>query len=129
MDAGIVPMLVPPQPWVSVTEGGYLLTPGGWVVEEGAAGSMPMCSRVSECVSHACDLINPPVGRSPISVSSHVLQIAHTARIVRCQEDTYQHQLLMEQAENLGPVYDALDYVSGCPWKINSPVSIGPWSE
>ena len=29
MDAGIVPMLVPPRPWVSVTEGGYLLTPGG----------------------------------------------------------------------------------------------------
>lgn len=41
MDAGIVPMLVPPQPWVSVTEGGYLLTPGElwrelWGVRRGA---------------------------------------------------------------------------------------------
>ena len=57
-------------------------------------------------------------------VSSNILPLtAHTARIVRCQEDTYQHQLLMEKAENLGSVYDALNYVSSCPWKINSKVS------
>ena len=28
MEADIVPMVVPPRPWVSVTDGGYLLTPG-----------------------------------------------------------------------------------------------------
>lgn len=143
MDAGIVPMLVPPQPWVSVTEGGYLLTPGElwrelWGVRMGAhlkRFSLPRHLSCSVLVyaAHTCmhALVSPALHCPPLLptyVSSHMLIMfaAPTARIVRCQEDTYQHQLLMERAENLAPVYDALDYVSSCPWKINSRVSMRP---
>ena len=44
------------------------------------------------------------------------------ASFVRCYNDTYQHQLLVEQAENLNAIYDALNYLSSCPWKINTRV-------
>lgn len=30
MPALELPMVVPPRPWTSVTEGGYLISPGGW---------------------------------------------------------------------------------------------------
>ncbi|KAL5483992.1 hypothetical protein EMCRGX_G020417 [Ephydatia muelleri] len=42
--------------------------------------------------------------------------------IVRCYSDSYQHQLLLEQAENLGAVYDALNYVGSCPWRVNTKI-------
>ena len=44
------------------------------------------------------------------------------ASFVRCYNDTYQHQLLVEQAENLNAIYDALNYLSSCPWQINTRV-------
>ena len=44
--------------------------------------------------------------------------------IVRCYSDSYQHQLLLEQAENLGAVYDALNYVGSCPWRVNTKVCV-----
>ena len=49
--------------------------------------------------------------------------------IVRCYSDSYQHQLLLEQAENLGAVYDALNYVGSCPWRVNTKVCVGVHSE
>ena len=49
--------------------------------------------------------------------------------IVRCYSDSYQHQLLLEQAENLGAVYDALNYVGSCPWRVNTKVCVGVRSE
>ena len=44
--------------------------------------------------------------------------------IVRCPEDTYQHQLLLEQAENLNAVYDSLNYLGAFPWTVNGPVRV-----
>ena len=46
-----------------------------------------------------------------------------TGSIVRCYSDSYQHQLLLEQADNLGAVYDALNYVGSCPWRVNTKVT------
>ncbi|XP_064396312.1 DNA-directed RNA polymerase, mitochondrial-like isoform X2 [Halichondria panicea] len=42
--------------------------------------------------------------------------------IIRCPEDTYQHQLLLEQANNLNAVYDSLNYIGNCPWAVNGPI-------
>ncbi len=49
---------------------------------------------------------------------------ACTVSIIRCPEDTYQHQLLLEQADNLNAVYDSLNYIGMCPWAVNTTVSI-----
>ena len=43
------------------------------------------------------------------------------ASLVRCYSDTYQHQLSLESTD-LTPVLDALNYLGGCAWKINTKV-------
>ncbi len=55
--------------------------------------------------------------------TTHVCCVSSSVAIIRCPEDTYQHQLLLEQANNLNAVYDSLNYIGTCPWAVNGPVS------
>jgi hypothetical protein len=42
---------------------------------------------------------------------------------MRCNEDTFRHFALLANANHaLGEVYNALNYVSSCPWNINHKV-------
>lgn len=50
------------------------------------------------------------------------MNFVYIARIVRCSEDTYQHQLVAEKANSLQAIYDSLNYVASCPWIINRKV-------
>ena len=55
--------------------------------------------------------------------TTRVCCVSSSVAIIRCPEDTYQHQLLLEQANNLNAVYDSLNYIGTCPWAVNGPVS------
>ena len=58
---------------------------------------------------------------SPFSLSlTHSLT---PAPIARGYNGTYQHQLLLHEADNMKPVPDSLNYLSSCPWQINTRVS------
>lgn len=47
---------------------------------------------------------------------------------MRSKGHTHQQQVLLERADNnLYAVYDSLNYVSSCPWKINKKVSGMEW--
>jgi hypothetical protein len=42
------------------------------------------------------------------------------ASLMRCREDQYQHvQLLSRMQHSVGEVYDALNFVGSCPWRVN----------
>lgn len=47
--------------------------------------------------------------------------LATPATLIRCRHDQYQHlALLSKMQHSVGEVYDALNYLGACPWKINT---------
>ena len=45
------------------------------------------------------------------------------AQIARCASDSYQYHLLLHNSDNMKPVFDSLNYLSSCPWSVNTRVS------
>ena len=45
------------------------------------------------------------------------------ASLIRCDEDTHQHELLLEQSDSLHAVLDSLNSLGSFPWTINKRVS------
>lgn len=45
------------------------------------------------------------------------------ASLIRCDEDTYQHNLLLEQSDSLHAVFDSLNFLGSFPWTINKRVN------
>ena len=44
------------------------------------------------------------------------------ATIIRSKEEAYQHQLMLQRADNLHAVYDSLNYLSSSSWRVNKRV-------
>lgn len=43
---------------------------------------------------------------------------------MRSREDAYQHHMMLKKADNLHAIYDSLNYVSSCAWKVNKKVCV-----
>ena len=60
-------------------------------------------------------------------IESHEIFILNNsltaATLIRCDEDTHQHELLLEQADSLHAVLDSLNSLGTFPWTINKRVS------
>ena len=49
--------------------------------------------------------------------------VCTAASLIRCDEDTHQHELLLEQSDSLHAVLDSLNSLGSFPWTINKRVS------
>ncbi len=134
MSATLLPMLVPPQPWTSVTEGGYFVSP----CKYGRQYCVSMYTNFyththTYTCTHAHTLARththiPIPFDCPFCLSTNELTIRlytiHVASVVRCPPDTYQHHLLLKEADNLNAVLDALNFLGSAPWRVNTGVGI-----
>lgn len=57
------------------------------------------------------------------SMHISILIVSDAANLIRCDEDTHQHQLLLEQSNSLHAVLDSLNSLGSFPWTINKRVS------
>ena len=51
------------------------------------------------------------------------MSVCSPASLIRCDEDTHQHELLLEQSDSLHAVLDSLNSLGSFPWTINKRVS------
>lgn len=65
---------------------------------------------------------HPPLS-PPLSHLHYSLPL-YSVSIMRSAADVYQHHSLLLQAPNLNAVFDSLNVLGTCPWKINTKVCI-----
>lgn len=84
----------------------------------GGMGSMPRNYRVFRPTELPMLTVPKPwrsVDSSPYLVTP--------ASLIRCRHDQYQHLALVAKMQHsIGEVYDALNYLSSCPWRINNDI-------
>ena len=75
-------------------------------------------------LSHFTPLHSPPLFSHPPLSPTHYSLPLYSVSIMRSAADVYQHHSLLLQAPNLNAVFDSLNVLGTCPWKINSKVHI-----
>ncbi|KAG8003580.1 DNA-directed RNA polymerase [Nibea albiflora] len=69
--------------------------------------------------SYVMPMLCPPVPWSTVKFGAYLLT---PTKLMRTVEGATQHEVLLEQCQNLQPVLDSLNQLGNCAWRINKPL-------
>ncbi|KAM4574867.1 DNA-directed RNA polymerase, mitochondrial [Fundulus diaphanus] len=69
--------------------------------------------------SSVMPMLCPPVPWTSVKFGAYLLT---PAKLMRTLDGAMQHEQLLEKCENLHPVFDSLNQLGNCAWRINKPI-------